>query len=62
LAALVKIYGVSTAWITSESSPESDTADDRILLAARHLSKMKQEDLDRLMRLISMLRQPGASQ
>ena len=62
LGELAKIYGVSTAWITGERASESDATDDRILLAARQLSKLKDKDLDRLMDLIRMLRQPGANE
>jgi transcriptional regulator with XRE-family HTH domain len=59
LIKLADIYGVSVDWITLERTAESDPADDRIMLAARQLSKMKDEDLDRLMTLIRMLRRPG---
>jgi transcriptional regulator with XRE-family HTH domain len=62
LAQLAKIYGVGTAWLTAERESEPDLADDRILLAARQLSKLKKQDLDRLMNLIRMLRQPGATE
>lgn len=62
LAQLASVYGVSTAWLTSEREAEPDAADDRILLAARQLSKLKKADLDRLMNLIRMLRQPEGSE
>ena len=35
---------------------ESDADEDRIMLAARALSKMKDQDLDRLMSLLRMIR------
>jgi transcriptional regulator with XRE-family HTH domain len=57
LAQFAALYGVSIEWLTTASS-ESDAAEDRILLAARELSKMKDQDLDRLMSLLRMLRKP----
>lgn len=62
LIKLAEIYGVSVEWITSERASESDPADDRIMLAARQLSKMKDQDLDRLMNLIRMLRRPNGGE
>ena len=49
------LYGVSVEWLTTASS-QPDASEDRILLAARELSKMKDKDLDRLMSLLRMLR------
>jgi transcriptional regulator with XRE-family HTH domain len=57
LAQFAKLYGVSVEWLTT-ASEESDESEDRILLAARELSKMKDQDLDRLMSLLRMLRKP----
>src|ERR1700677_5055430 len=39
LAQFATLYGVSVEWLTTASG-ESDAAEDRILLAARELSKM----------------------
>lgn len=55
LTRLASLYGVSVEWLTA-TSEKSDPAEDRILLAARELSKMKDQDLDRLMSLLRMLR------
>ncbi len=55
LAQFASLYGVSVEWLTSASG-ESDPSDDRILLAARELSKMKDQDLDHLLSLLQMLR------
>lgn len=53
-----ELYGVDAKWIMEGSS--SDVKDsDKIILAARQLSKLKDKDLDRLMKLISMLRGSG---
>ena len=55
LAQFATLYGVSVEWLTTASN-EPDATEDRILLAARELSKMKDKDLDRLMSLLQMLR------
>jgi transcriptional regulator with XRE-family HTH domain len=55
LSQLSKLYDVSVAWIIN-GLEESDTSNDKILLAARELSKMSNEDLDRLMNMLHMLR------
>lgn len=57
LAQLAALYGVSVEWLTT-APEESDASEDRILLAARELSKMKEQDLERLMSLLRMLRKP----
>ena len=58
LVEFARVYGVSVEWLTNGEG-ESDPAEDRILLAARELAKMKQDDLDRLFALLQMLRKPG---
>jgi transcriptional regulator with XRE-family HTH domain len=58
LSQFAKIYGVSVSWLTAEQITKPEPAEDRIMLAARQLSKMKDEDLDRLMNLLRMLRKP----
>lgn len=55
LAQFASLYAVSVEWLTTASA-EPDATEDRILLAARELSKMKDQDLDRLMSLLRMLR------
>jgi len=57
LTQFAKLYGVSVGWLTNASG-EPDATEDRILLAARELSTMKDQDLDRLMSLLRMLRKP----
>ncbi|CAG1020725.1 HTH-type transcriptional regulator ImmR [Methylococcales bacterium] len=49
------LYGVSIEWIVSGSSGNTQE-DARILMAARELSKMSDTDLDRLMKMLKMLR------
>lgn len=59
LAAFSHIYDVSVEWLASgESSLDSDHAD-RIQLAARHLSRLKPEDIDTVLRLLRTLHKPG---
>lgn len=55
LTRFASLYSVSVEWLTS-AAVESDAAEDRIMLAARELSKMKDQDLDRLMSLLQMIR------
>jgi transcriptional regulator with XRE-family HTH domain len=55
LVELARIYGVSVSWLACAES-EENPAQDRIELAARELAKLKPEDLDRLLQLLSALR------
>lgn len=57
LIEFARVYGVSVEWLTS-GDEGSDPSEDRILLAARELAKMKDQDLDRLLSLLRMLRRP----
>lgn len=55
LAEFSRIYEVSVAWLTgSEGGDEG--LDDRVKLAARELSKLKTDDLDKVLRLLSTMR------
>ena len=58
LTQFADIYGVGTDWILAEHDSVTGPDDDKILLAARQLSRMKDGDLDRLMKLIHMLKKP----
>jgi len=55
-----KLYDVPIDWIL-DGVQESESGDTRLLFAARELSKMSNEDLDRLMSMLSMLRGTGKS-
>ena len=55
MAELSKIYSVSVNWLIGESE-EEDENQMRIGLAARELSKLKPEDVDRLLKILSALR------
>jgi len=58
ITAFAELYGIDANWIT-EGSKGSVGDNDKILLAARQLSKLKDKDLERLMQLIQMLRGSG---
>lgn len=60
LTQLAEIYGTSTDWILAKRDAATGPDEEKILLAARQLSKMKDADLDRLMKLIHMLKKPKA--
>jgi transcriptional regulator with XRE-family HTH domain len=55
LSQFANIYGVPVEWIVS-GPKGNDSADARMLVAARQLSKMSKADLDRLMRMLKMIR------
>lgn len=57
LAALADAYGVSVNWLVEAETADPDR--DRMELAARELGKLKAEDLDRLMQLLSSLKRSG---
>ncbi|MFN3166413.1 MAG: helix-turn-helix domain-containing protein [Phycisphaeraceae bacterium] len=60
LAQLASIYGVDVTWLTTGS--EGGESEERISLAARELSKLKPDDLDRVMALLKTLKQtPGGT-
>jgi transcriptional regulator with XRE-family HTH domain len=53
LALFAKHYGVSISWILNESESEEDPA---VELAARELSSLNQEDLEKILRLLRSLK------
>jgi transcriptional regulator with XRE-family HTH domain len=54
LAAFARMYDVSIGWLTGEE--QSSEFDDRVLIAARQLAKLKSNDLDGILRLIKSMR------
>lgn len=56
LATFAGTYDVTVAWLIGDSSEQLQTDDPRLQLAARELSKLKPEDLDRLLRLLASMR------
>ena len=61
LEQFAELYGVSIEWIVNGSTG-ADSGDARVLMAARQLSKMSDVDLDRLMKMLRMLRKKGADE
>lgn len=57
LSKFSEIYGVSIDWIVNSEDQEDINASARFEIAARELAKLKPKDLDRVMRLLSALRQ-----
>lgn len=58
LALMADTYSVSVDWLTTDADATMK-GDDKVLAAARQLANMKDEDLDRLMRTIQMIRRSG---
>lgn len=56
VARLSEIYDVSVAWLLGDAPDMMDAADPRLELAARELAKLKPDDLERLLKLLSVMR------
>lgn len=56
IARLSEIYDVSVAWLLGEAPETIDSQDPRLELAARELSKLKPDDLERLLKLLAAMR------
>jgi transcriptional regulator with XRE-family HTH domain len=56
LARLAGIYDVNVAWLLGEAPDTLDAQDPRLELAARELTKLKPDDLDRLLKLLAAMR------
>jgi transcriptional regulator with XRE-family HTH domain len=56
LARLAEIYDVSVVWLLGDAPETIDAQDPRLELAARELSKLKPEDLERLLKLLAAMR------
>ena len=56
LSTLSGLYGVNVPWILGEEDEGSSLASDRVKLAARELSKLREDDLDRVLQLVQALR------
>ena len=54
LTTFARTYGVTVSWLTRTS--EEGEVDDRVLLAARELSSLEPDDLDRVLRFLATLR------
>lgn len=56
LSRLAEIYDVSVVWLLGEGPEIIDPQDPRLELAARELTKLKPEDIDRLLKLLAAMR------
>lgn len=56
IARLSEIYDISVAWLLGEAPDMIDTQDPRLELAARELTKLKPDDLERLLKLLAAMR------
>ena len=56
LRGFADIYKVSLAWLACSDSEDTNAEKERIELAARELSKLHQDDLDRVLDLLSAYR------
>ncbi len=56
LSKFADVYDVTVSWLLAETAEQLETNDPRLQLAARELSKLKPDELDRLMRLLASMR------
>ena len=56
LVRLAEIYDVNVAWLIGEAPESLGAQDPRLELAARELTKLKPDDLDRLLKLLAAMR------
>jgi|SRR5216117_363754 len=56
IAKLAEIYDVSVDWLACTDTESVDKNKDRIQLAARELAKLKKEDLEKVLGLLSALK------
>jgi transcriptional regulator with XRE-family HTH domain len=56
LKQFAELYGVTVSWLVGEQSDAKKDGAENLLMAARELGKIREEDLDRLLRVIRMVR------
>ena len=59
LSKLAEIYDVKLNWLMGLDTGENDKEDEKIKLAARQLAKLKTEDYEHVIHLLSILRSSG---
>lgn len=62
LVKFAETYDVTVSWLLGETSNQLEVDDPRLQLAARELSKLKSDDLDRLLRLLASMRNSDAQE
>ena len=60
LVKFAETYDVTVSWLLGETAEQLEMNDPRLQLAARELSKLKPDDLDRLLRLLASMRSSDA--
>ena len=56
LAKLADLYDTKMSWLLGDAPERAATDDPKLQLAARELSKLKPDDLDRLLKLIAAMK------
>ncbi|WP_099185439.1 helix-turn-helix domain-containing protein [Sphingobium fuliginis] len=56
LAKLADLYDTKLTWLLGDAPERAATDDPKLQLAARELSKLKPDDLDRLLKLIAAMK------
>ncbi|NUQ66908.1 helix-turn-helix domain-containing protein [Leptolyngbya sp. 7M] len=59
LASLAKHYCVSVSWLAKTGEPDQDQADPQLELAAKELGRLKPDDLQRVIKLLTALKKRG---
>jgi transcriptional regulator with XRE-family HTH domain len=59
LADLARLFDVAVSWLAGEGADKVDVKDNKLHLAARELQKLKPDDLERLLKIISSMRGEG---
>lgn len=62
LARFGDVYDVTVSWLLGETAVQLEVDDPRLQLAARELSKLKPDDLDKLLRLLASMRNSPAGE
>lgn len=60
LVKFAETYDITVSWLLGETAEQLEMDDPRLQLAARELSKLKPEDLERLLRLLASMRNSDA--
>ena len=55
LAKLSQVYDVSVSWLTRPGAEADGLHGEKVRIAARELGKLKSDDLDRLLKILSEL-------
>lgn len=57
LSRFSQVYDVSVSWLLGEAPEQLESADPKVQLAARELSKLKPDNLERLLRILASMRE-----